>query len=223
MAQLTRQFYEVATGEILLHSDYIKLPDAEVEGYKAAGHSDAEIARHLTSLHDHEHLTLVTEVLGPFGVDFLRRVDPHRRKRFFDSHYRIRPVPGGMRSWPLADVLAEKHKWSRVEAAAFAEFLRPAFMHDPYQRIPAYEWWDHAWLRPSVGAYRGGVEDVDSDDGQDSDSDNDSPERQACMEQLDRAVFGGPLGPVDAVEAPGPAEATDATDSDPTPLASPAI
>ena len=202
-----RQFVEVATGESLFSSDWNVLAKSQVELLTARGWTEANLAHLLEEKHDHEHLTIITEVIGPFGVDLLRRADSGRLRTFFDKHYRLRPVPGGMRPWPLADVLVEKFRWSRIEAEAMADFLRPAFRLDPFQRVSAYEWWDHAWLRPDAGSYRESDDEVESDDGEDSDSDDDSPERQACMDELDRAVFGSPRALLD---------------QDPTPLASPA-
>ena len=206
-----QQFYEVATGDVLFQSDFGKLSDEQTKRLRDRQWSEADIGRLLDQMHDHEHLMLVTEVIGPFGVDLLRRADSGRLHTFFDDKYRLRPVAGGMRAWPLADILVEKHQWSRIEAEAMAEFLLPAFRLDPYQRISAYEWWEHGWLRPGGGAYRESDEETESSDGgEDSDSEDDSPERQACMDELDRAVFGGP-SPRGAI------------DLDPTPLASPAI
>lgn len=93
---------------------------------------------------DEDHIAHIIELLGAIPVHIIARGAYHQCT--FNRQGELRNITG-LKPWGLVDVLNEKYEWSREDAEAFADFLRPMLEFDPKKRATAADCLKHPWLR----------------------------------------------------------------------------
>ncbi|GAX09950.1 serine/threonine-protein kinase SRPK1 [Fistulifera solaris] len=93
---------------------------------------------------DEDHLAMFQELLGQMP----RRLalDGKYSKNFFDKKGNLRHIKQ-LKFWPMEDVLSEKYHFSRDEAVAIADFVRPLLDFDPKTRMTAEQALQSDWLQ----------------------------------------------------------------------------
>lgn len=90
-----------------------------------------------------------------------------RSRDFFNRKGELKHIQG-LKFWGLEDVLAEKYRLARPDAAAAAAFLLPILDFDPARRATAQDCLAHPWLFAGdravvVGAAEGGVVEAEGE------------------------------------------------------------
>jgi len=94
---------------------------------------------------DEDLLALHQELLGPLPASLLAR--GRLTAQLVHADGRPRRIPGPLKPWALADVLADKYAMPRAGAEALAEFLHPMLAMDPRDRASAAQMLQHPWLQ----------------------------------------------------------------------------
>lgn len=68
-----------------------------------------------------------------------------RSKEFFNRKGELKHIQG-LKFWGLEDVLVDKYRFARADAAAAADFLTPILDFDPQRRATAEDCLAHPWL-----------------------------------------------------------------------------
>jgi len=92
---------------------------------------------------DDDHVTLITELLGPFPREFAK--SGKRSKELLDHAGRPKNI-SKLEFWCLRDVLREKYEVPTEKAEAFSEFLLPMLKISPKERKGAAEMLKKEWL-----------------------------------------------------------------------------
>lgn len=89
-----------------------------------------------------------------------------RSRDFFNRKGELKHIQG-LKFWGLEDVLVEKYRLSRADAAAAAAFLLPILDFDPQRRATAQDCLAHPWLSGAEGEGEkdGGKEEEEEEEG----------------------------------------------------------
>ncbi|PXF43327.1 Protein kinase dsk1 [Gracilariopsis chorda] len=93
---------------------------------------------------DEDHLALMVELLGPMPRYLTRKGEFSRE--LFTRNGELRHIKN-LDSFPLIEVLEEKYKFDRADAALITSFLEPMLCLDPEKRMSAKECLAHPFLQ----------------------------------------------------------------------------
>ena len=97
---------------------------------------------------DDDHIAQIIELLGGFPRMMLK--ESMYARDFFTSRHELRRITK-LKPWALKDVLAEKYKFSILDAIEIADFLLPMLTLRPEERADAGGMINHPWLRDALG------------------------------------------------------------------------
>mmetsp|Transcript_4373 Transcript_4373/g.10545 ORF Transcript_4373/g.10545 Transcript_4373/m.10545 type:complete len:1042 (+) Transcript_4373:275-3400(+) len=93
---------------------------------------------------DEDHLAMFQELLGRMPKRLA--LEGKYAKQFFDKKGSLKHIKS-LKFWPIQDVLIEKYHFSKEDANAVADFMRPLLDFDPKSRASALDALRHKWLR----------------------------------------------------------------------------
>eukprot|EP00536_Pseudo-nitzschia_multiseries_P006326 jgi/Psemu1/286393/fgenesh1_pg.132_\ len=93
---------------------------------------------------DEDHLAMFQELLGRMPKRLA--LEGRYAKQFFDKKGSLKHIKS-LKFWPIQDVLTEKYHFSKEDANAVADFMRPLLDFDPKTRATALDALRHKWLR----------------------------------------------------------------------------
>jgi serine/threonine-protein kinase SRPK3 len=93
---------------------------------------------------DEDHLAMFQELLGkmPKGL----AVNGKYSKQFFDKKGNLKHIKS-LKFWPIREVLGEKYHFSKEDAQAVEDFMKPLLDFDPKSRSTALDALRSKWLR----------------------------------------------------------------------------
>lgn len=93
---------------------------------------------------DEDHLAMFQELLGkmPKGL----AVNGKYSKQFFDKKGNLKHIKS-LKYWPIREVLSEKYHFSKEDAQAVEDFMKPLLDFDPKSRSTALDALRSKWLR----------------------------------------------------------------------------
>lgn len=93
---------------------------------------------------DEDHLAMFQELLGkmPKGL----ALNGKYSKQFFDKKGNLKHIKS-LKFWPIRDVLHEKYHFSKEDAQAVEDFMKPLLDFDPKSRSTALDALRSKWLR----------------------------------------------------------------------------
>lgn len=93
---------------------------------------------------DEDHLAMFQELLGkmPKGL----ALNGKYSKQFFDKKGNLKHIKS-LKFWPIREVLAEKYHFSKEDAQAVEDFMKPLLDFDPKSRSTALDALRSKWLR----------------------------------------------------------------------------
>ncbi|XP_051932746.1 SRSF protein kinase 3-like [Hippocampus zosterae] len=92
---------------------------------------------------EEDHIAHIIELLGPLPSKFA--LSGKKSQRFFNQNGQLRRI-SKLKPWSLSEILLDKYRWPRDQAAQFSSFLSTMLHLQPHKRATAAQCLKHPWL-----------------------------------------------------------------------------